>query len=97
MNYIKRFKTAKDLSVSAGKSYSEDQLMHIFLYNFHQGGKYIAQIPSHQTEFRREEYSPTKKLYLLHLHRLIIKILTAVQVLIEIMRDLPCSEKMQFL
>ena len=28
--------------------------MHIFLDNFHQGGKYSAHISRHQTEFRRE-------------------------------------------
>ena len=29
--------------------------MHIFLDSFHQGGKYSAQIASHQAELRREE------------------------------------------
>ena len=29
--------------------------MHIFLDKFHQGGKYSAQIASHQAELRREE------------------------------------------
>ena len=29
--------------------------MHTFLDNFHQGGKYSAQIASHQAELRREE------------------------------------------
>ena len=29
--------------------------MHTFLDKFHQGGKYSAQIASHQAEFRREE------------------------------------------
>ena len=38
INYIKRFQNAHDLSVSLGNSYSEDQLMHTFLDNFHQGG-----------------------------------------------------------
>ena len=28
--------------------------MHIFLDNFHQGGKYSSQISSHQEELRRE-------------------------------------------
>ena len=28
--------------------------MHIFLYNFHQGVKYSAQIASHQAKLRRE-------------------------------------------
>ena len=40
INYIKRFQNAHALSVSVGNSYSEYQLMHTFLDNFHQGGKY---------------------------------------------------------
>ena len=46
---------AHALSASAGNSYSEDQRMHTFLDNFHQGGKYSAPIASHQAELRREE------------------------------------------
>ena len=38
INYIKRFQNAHALSVSLGNIYSEDQLMHTFLDNFHQGG-----------------------------------------------------------
>ena len=38
MNYIKRFQNKQDLSVSLGSIYYEDQLMHIFLDKFHQGG-----------------------------------------------------------
>ena len=52
---MKRFQNSHALSVSVGNSYSEDQLMHTFLDNFHQGGKYSAQIASHQAELRREE------------------------------------------
>ena len=48
IKYIKRFQNAHALSVSVGNSYSEDQLMHTFLDNFQQGGKYSAQIASHQ-------------------------------------------------
>ena len=55
INYIKRFQNSHALSLSVGKSYSEDQLMHTFLDNFHQGGKYSTQIASHQSELRREE------------------------------------------
>ena len=55
INYIKRFQNAHALSVSVGNRYSEDQLMHTFLDNFYQGGKYSAQISSHQAELRREE------------------------------------------
>ena len=55
INYIKRFQNAQYLSISVGNSYSEDQLMHTFLDNFHQGGKYSAQIAIHQAELRREE------------------------------------------
>ena len=47
MNYIKRFQNAQTLSVSVGNDYSEDQLMHTFLDNFHKGGKYAARIASH--------------------------------------------------
>ena len=54
MNYIKRFKNSQALSVSVGNNYSEDQLIHIFLDNFHQGGKYSDQIDIHQAELRRE-------------------------------------------
>ena len=35
INYIMRFQNAHALSVSDGNSYSEDQLMHTFLNNFH--------------------------------------------------------------
>ena len=55
MNYIKRFQNAQDLSVYVGNTYSEYQLMHTFLDNFHQGGKYSSQISRHQVELRREE------------------------------------------
>ena len=47
MNYIKIFQNAQALSVSVGNNYSKDQLMHIFMDNFHQGGKYSSQIASH--------------------------------------------------
>ena len=58
INYIKRFQNAQALSVSVGNSYSEDQIMHTFLDNFHQSGKYSAQLASHQAELRREEKLP---------------------------------------
>ena len=35
--------------------------MHTFLDNFHQGGKYSAQITSHQVELRREEKNSDQK------------------------------------
>ena len=35
--------------------------MHTFLDNFHQSGKYSAQLASHQVELRREENFPDKK------------------------------------
>ena len=46
----------------AGNSYSEDQLMHTFLDNFEEGGKYSAQIASLQAELRREEKCTDQKL-----------------------------------
>ena len=62
INYIKRSQNAQALSISAGKIYSEDQVMHTFLDNFHQGGKYSAQIASHQAELRREEKFTDQKI-----------------------------------
>ena len=35
--------------------------MHKFLDNFHQSGKYSAQLASHQAELRREEKFPDQK------------------------------------
>ena len=55
INYIKISQNAHALSISLGNSYCEDQLMHTFLNNFHQGGKYSAQIAIQQEELRREE------------------------------------------
>ena len=52
INYIKIFQNAHALSISVGNFYSEDQLMHTFLDNFHQGGEYSTQIASHQAELR---------------------------------------------
>ena len=54
INPNKIFQNAHDLSVSAGNSNSEDQLMRTFLDNFQQGGKYSAQIASHQAELKRK-------------------------------------------
>ena len=61
INYIKRFQNAHALSVLVENSYSEVQLMHTFLDNFEEGGKYSAQIDSHQVELRREEKFTDKK------------------------------------
>ena len=61
INYIKRFQNAQTLSVSVGNSYSEDQIMHTFLNNFQQCGKYSAQLASHQAKLRREEKYPDQK------------------------------------
>ena len=55
INYIKSFQNAHALLVSVGNSYSEYQLMHIFLDNFCQGGKYSSQIANHQAKSIREE------------------------------------------
>ena len=72
MNYIKIFQNAEALSVSVRNSYSEYQMMHNFMDNFHQGGKYSAQIDSHQAEIRREKNLRIKNIYLSHPYRLII-------------------------
>ena len=55
MNYTKSFQNAQALSVSVVNTYSEDQMIHTFMNNFLQGGKYSAQIASHQAELRRQE------------------------------------------
>ena len=55
VNYIKIFKNAKDLAISVGNSYSEDQLVHTFLDNYQKGVKYSSRIARHKTELRREE------------------------------------------
>ena len=72
MTYYKRFQNAEALSVSVGNSYSEDQMMHTFMDNFHQGEKYYAQIASHQVELRREETFTVQNLYLFNPYILII-------------------------
>ena len=72
MNYIKRFQNTHALSISVVNYYSEDKIMHTFLDNFHQGGKYSAQIASHQAELRREGNLLIKNIYLYHPYRLII-------------------------
>ena len=61
INYIKRFHNAQALSVSVGNSYYEDQIMHTFLDNFHQSGKYSARLASHQAELRKEGKYPDQK------------------------------------
>ena len=61
INYIKRFQNAQALSISVGNNYSEDQIMHTFLDNFQQSGKYSAQLSSHQAKLRREEMYPDQK------------------------------------
>ena len=63
---LKDSKNAQAWSVSVGIFYSEDQLMHTFLDNFHQGGKYSAQMASHQVELRREAKLLVNILYLSH-------------------------------
>ena len=64
-----RIQNAQALSVSVGNNYSEDQLMHIFMDNFIQGGKYSDQIVSHQAELRREgETTDQKYLSISYLH-----------------------------
>ena len=84
MNYINRIQNPQAFSVSV-QFFSKDQLMHIFLDNLHQGGKYSAQIESHQEEFKIEEKFTDKKIDILYLYILTIKILTVVQVLVELM------------
>ena len=68
MKYIKRFQNTQALPVLEGNNYTEDHLMHMFLDNFRQGGKYTSQIASHQAELIREEkYIDQKYLSILSL------------------------------
>ena len=60
INYVKRFQNVHALSFLVGNRYSEDRLMHRFMDNFHQGGKYSAQTASHQAGLRREKHLLTK-------------------------------------
>ena len=71
MNSIKRFYNTQNLSVSVGNSHYEYQLMHIFLDNFQQGGKYTKKVANHQAELRKDEKFPDKNLYLFNIYRLI--------------------------
>ena len=59
---MKIIQNAHALSVSVGNSYFKYQLMHTFMDNFQQGGKYSAQIASHQAELRREEKFTDQKI-----------------------------------
>ena len=44
INHINIFQNAKAFEISVGNSYNKYQLMHTFLDNCHQGGKYSAHI-----------------------------------------------------
>ena len=69
MNYIKIFQNAQDLSVSVGNTYSEYQLMHIFLDNFHQYGKHSSHMNSQRVELRREvKFTDQKYFSITYLH-----------------------------
>ena len=84
---FKRFQNAHAWSVSVGNSYSEDQLMHTFMDNFNQGGKYSSQIANHQVELRREEtFTDKKSLNISSSQTDYLKILTADQVLVGIVK-----------
>ena len=61
--------------------------MHTFLDNFHQSGKYSAQLASHQAELRREELYPDKKcLNISSLQTGYVNLVTATQGLANTMR-----------
>ena len=49
IKYNKTNHNANALSISVRNSYTEDQLIHTFLDNFQQGGKYSAHIEICQT------------------------------------------------
>ena len=54
---------------------------------------YSDQIDRHQAELRREERLLIRNIYLFHPYRLTIEILTAVQVVIKIVREKILSRK----
>ena len=64
MNYINRFQNLWALSISVRNIYYEYQLMHIFLDNFRQGGKYTAKIESYQGYLKQRKNLLTNKKYL---------------------------------
>ena len=58
-----------------GKTYSEGKLIHILLDNFHQSGKYTAQIASHQVDLKRKgKFTDQKYLSVLYLQNYYINI-----------------------
>ena len=63
INYIKIFQNTKDLAISVGYSYTEDQPIHTCLEKLQQHGKYSDHIASHQKELRREEKPLIKSCY----------------------------------
>ena len=72
INYIKIFHNDNALAISVRNSYTEDQLVHTFLEILQQGGRYSAQIASHQAELKREENPFIKNLYLYLNYKLVI-------------------------
>ena len=69
-NYINIFQNTQDFSVLVGNSYSEDQLIHIFLNKFHQGGKDTAQISNSypQKGFKRRGKNYRPKIFIYYIH-----------------------------
>ena len=72
INNVKIFHNVYDLKISVVNSYTGDQMIHTFLDNFHQGGKYCAQKASKQVEMIRKEFSLIKNHYLYLTYKLII-------------------------
>ena len=72
INYTNKVQNAQVLSLSVGNSYSEDQLMHVFLDNFHQGINIMhKQIATRQSQEERKILL-NKNIYIFHLYILII-------------------------
>ena len=67
MDYIKIFQNAQAVSVSLRNSYYECHLMHILLDNLRQGGKYTAQIASHQAELIGEGNFADQKTFIYYI------------------------------
>ena len=87
MKYIKRFQNEQVLSVSVVNNYSEDQLIPIFLDDFHHSGKCTAQIANQQAEIRRGgNFTDQKYLSITSLQTDYLN-LDKVQILVELMRE----------
>ena len=72
IKYIKIFQNSKALEISVGNSYTEDQMMRVFLDNFHKSGKYSDQIEIHKNNLGEKNNSLINNHYLYLNYKFII-------------------------